>query len=289
VVASSANATRASGDVVAISARAFERDHYLAALLAPAAVRLDLIALAAFAGETGRIAGYVSEPMLGEIRLQWWRDAVDGFAAGCGSIGHPVADALGDTVRRHGLSPAHLHGMIDAHAARLVDAPFADTAALSDNFAACEGAYFTLAHHIATGRRDGLTADAFRDAGCAYGLARLLIELPATLAQGRWLLPLDLSHAHGVSIEALGPGHTPSGFVNLINALSDTSRTSALRVRAQVGSGHGRLSPALLPLALVRPYLSVSQRVGLRPFEVHDVMPLRRIWAIWQAHLTGRI
>ena len=40
-------------DVVRLGARAFERDRYLAALLAPHGVRDDLIALAAFAGEPG--------------------------------------------------------------------------------------------------------------------------------------------------------------------------------------------------------------------------------------------
>ena len=63
-----------SDDVIRLAARAYERDRYLAALLSPAARRDDLLVLAAFAGDVGRIASSVSEPMMGAIRLQWWRD-----------------------------------------------------------------------------------------------------------------------------------------------------------------------------------------------------------------------
>ena len=40
-------------------------------------------------------AELVSEPGLGDIRLQWWRDAIDRAANG-EATGHPVADAVGD-------------------------------------------------------------------------------------------------------------------------------------------------------------------------------------------------
>ena len=64
-------------DVVTIAARAHERDRYLAALLGPRPIRRDLIALAAFAGEVGRIPAFVTEPMMGRIRLQWWRERLE--------------------------------------------------------------------------------------------------------------------------------------------------------------------------------------------------------------------
>ena len=56
--------------------RAADRDRYISALLAPADRRLDLMTLYAFDAELARIATTVSEPLLGEIRLQWWRDAL---------------------------------------------------------------------------------------------------------------------------------------------------------------------------------------------------------------------
>ena len=67
----------AGGDPVIASARSGEPDRYLAALLAPPAARADLLALAAFASELARVPSLVTrEPTMGEIRLQWWRDAL---------------------------------------------------------------------------------------------------------------------------------------------------------------------------------------------------------------------
>ena len=64
------------------AARANEYDRYLAALLAPKAARPGLIALAAFQGEVARAVETVNEPIMGEIRLQWWRDALPGLRDG---------------------------------------------------------------------------------------------------------------------------------------------------------------------------------------------------------------
>ena len=69
--------------------RELDRDRYIADLFAPAAARKHLFALHAFSAEVARIRDTVSDPVLGEIRLQWWRDAL---IAGGG--GHPVASAL---------------------------------------------------------------------------------------------------------------------------------------------------------------------------------------------------
>ncbi|MEO1710902.1 MAG: squalene/phytoene synthase family protein, partial [Pseudomonadota bacterium] len=76
-------------DAVAQSARAHEFDLYLTALLMPAAVRADAIAIAAFVGELNRVPMFVSEPLIGEIRLQWWRDALEAGVDGKQS-GNPI-------------------------------------------------------------------------------------------------------------------------------------------------------------------------------------------------------
>ena len=88
----------AERDAIAASARAGEPDRYLAALLAPPSARPHLLALAAFLGELARVPARVTrEPAMGQIRLQWWRDAI---AAPAGArTGNPVADALRATIR----------------------------------------------------------------------------------------------------------------------------------------------------------------------------------------------
>src|SRR5690606_14509547 len=73
--------------------RSHDRDHWLISLLVPAEARPHLYALYAFNQEIARIREAVSEPMMGMIRLQWWRETVESAAAGTPRE-HPVAEAL---------------------------------------------------------------------------------------------------------------------------------------------------------------------------------------------------
>src|SRR5262245_32170371 len=96
------------------SVRAGDRDRYLMLLFAPTPQRGDLAALAAYNLELARIRDQVTEPTLGLIRFQWWRDALGEIAEGREPRRHQVVLALADVVRRHGLNPELLLAMIDA-------------------------------------------------------------------------------------------------------------------------------------------------------------------------------
>src|ERR671937_1120993 len=87
--------------IVEAAARANALDRFLAARLAPRKARRDLIALAAFMGETARIAATTRQPLVGEMRLQWWRDALS--ATSGEATGNPIAEALRETIERHAL------------------------------------------------------------------------------------------------------------------------------------------------------------------------------------------
>ena len=57
--------------------RDHDRDRYLADLFIPAEIRPHAHALHAFSFEIARVRDVVSEPMPGELRHQWWRDAIE--------------------------------------------------------------------------------------------------------------------------------------------------------------------------------------------------------------------
>ena len=57
--------------------RRHDWDRYLFTLFAPADVREDLFTILAFNTEIARIPDMVSEPLLGQIRLQWWQDSIN--------------------------------------------------------------------------------------------------------------------------------------------------------------------------------------------------------------------
>src|SRR5688572_9786132 len=109
--------------------RAGDKDRFLATLFAPQKYRRALHALYAFNLEIARVREMAREPMPGEIRLQWWRDALLGAGQG-EAASHPVAAALRETAVRYRLPPAALAGLIDARSFDVYDDPMASVADL---------------------------------------------------------------------------------------------------------------------------------------------------------------
>ncbi len=269
-------------------ARAFERDRYLSALLAPRRARDDLVALAAFAGEIARIPASVSEPMLGEIRLQWWRDALGRALGGEGSAtGHPIADALAAALLRHGIGAESIAPLIDAVGERLDDLPFADLAGLRRHLAQWHGGLFEVAWQMLGGT--GAAPGVLRAGGEVYGLARCLVEAPAELAQGRILLPRDLAAGCGISLDAVRQADAAPRWRELNARLAAGAMLHANDVFGSYREADVRVRIAALPLALVRPYLRVSEHADMASLAAHDIAPLTRVWRLWRTSRTGRI
>jgi 15-cis-phytoene synthase len=275
-------------DVVRVAARAFEVDRYLAALLAPKAAREDLIALAAFAGEIARIPLYVTEPMMGRIRLQWWREALEAGADG----GHPIASAIISAISRHSLNAAEFVRLIDAHEMLLEDAPFADDPALRAHFAATDGVLLACAYKVlgpGFGFREGPSAEDQIAAVSAYGLARMLADMPVTLAAGRVLVPRDRLAANHLTPDAVAraaASDTPQ-WQALIADLRREARRLHQRSAATFGALPRSHRAALYHLALVEPYLNASEGRRNEAGAILPVQPLTRVWRLFLARWTG--
>ena len=102
--------------------REHDYDRYISTLYAPEAHRPALAALYAFSHEIARVRAVVSEPLPGEVRMQWWRDLLEKEGVGEAQA-HPVATALLDTIARYKLPIAPLTGLIEARIFDLYDAP----------------------------------------------------------------------------------------------------------------------------------------------------------------------
>ncbi|HEX3495541.1 MAG TPA: squalene/phytoene synthase family protein, partial [Methylocella sp.] len=107
-----------------------DKDRWLASLFVPREPRRHIHALYAFSLEVARVREIVSEPLLGEIRFQWWRDALEGAADAGEAKANPVAAALLDTIARFDLPKAPLLELIFARAAGLYGEPMDSVAAL---------------------------------------------------------------------------------------------------------------------------------------------------------------
>jgi phytoene/squalene synthetase len=162
--------------------RAADKDRFLAALFAPAGLRRHLHALYAFSGEIARVREAAREVLPGEIRLQWWRDALAGQARGEVNA-NPIAAALLDTVAQYALPVEPLLGLIDAHSFDLYDEAMATVAELDAYGRDTEGALMTLgARVLAGGEVPG--AGAAASVGIACAVAHRLRSFPLDVSRG---------------------------------------------------------------------------------------------------------
>lgn len=279
----------ADADAVRSLARAHDQDRYLAALLAPAGARDDLIALAAFAGDLQRIPASVGEPMMGEIRLQWWRDAIEG-AVPDALTGNPVADAIVAAISRHALPPALLLGMIEARSFELYPDPLPDEATLDAYLDRTEGAAFGLACRILGVSDLAAPAQTIQAAGRAYGMAKLLVACTPAASRGRVLLPATRLAAAGVGVDDLLAGRSSPAYVALLRELAQAARGALSKARSGLADLPRGARTALLPIALVEPYLRALEKTGSEPLrQVAEISPLGRVSRLWWAHMSGRI
>lgn len=243
--------------------RQLDRDRFLTTLFAPAGKRGALIALYAFNIEIARVREAVTEPMLGQIRLQWWREAIEGLAKG-ETRGHEVAAALAATWEARDFPADRFISLIDARERDLDETPFEDVAALEAYSEATSSALMMLAGFALAGNAVEEARAAIRPAGIAYALTGLLRALPLHASQGRLFLPLDLMRRHEVDPHRIFAGEVSEGVRAAIGELVSLARTRLLEARA---SGVSReILPALLPASLCDRYLATMSAGDFDPF-----------------------
>lgn len=262
--------------------RAEDRDRWLACLFAPDEKRPHLHALYAFSLELARIREIVSEPLPGEIRMQWWRDALCG--AGRGDVGsHPVAAALIDTVSRFHLPVQALKDLIEGRSFDLYDDPMPTLGDLEGYCGETSSALMRLASLVLNDGRDPGGADAVGHGGVAYALTGLLRALPWHAARGQLYLPADILAAHGVTRQDIVSGQASPGVLAALADLRGHARRHLAASLAAASSLASQARRALVPLGLVEPYLAQMEKPGYEPFKsVIELPQWRRQWALWR-------
>lgn len=260
--------------------RRADKDRFLSALFAPDQRRGDLLALYAFNVEITRIREQVSEPTLGEIRLEWWRGELDRVFAGEPGD-HPVLQCLAGAVETGLLSRQGLDNLMEARRFDLFDDPMPSLNDLEGYLGETSSALMQMAAWILAGEEAGKSAEAAGFAGVAYGLAGLMRALPIHRARGQCYVPADMLRERG-----LAPAHILSGRWSDEMAALFASLTSLARERlaaARESPVPRAALPAFLPACLVDLYLARLERAGPDIFKtVPDVTQLRRQWRLWR-------
>ena len=269
-------------------ARAVDYDRYLSALFAPAGRREALFALIAFNHEIARIPEAVSEPMLGRIRLQWWREVLDAAYAGEPTRRHEVAVPLAEASRVWSLDRAPFEQLLDARESDLEPDGPPDLASL-ERYATATGGALTALMLQASGTVAEPALETAQQVGTAWALIGTLRAAPHAAAQGRVVLPADLLARAGLTTEDVRAGGAFDRFAAVAEPVAHRAAellaTARQSRRAVPRKGRG----VLLIGRLADLYLARLRRAGWDPRDPSlDAGLLRKQVAMLRGALSGR-
>jgi len=255
--------------------RTADPDRYLACLYAPADKRDALATLYAFNAEIAAIRDRIHEPMPGEIRIQWWRDALVGGADA--ASGHPLATALIQVIKSHSLPLSAFDRYLEARIFDLYDDPMPSRTDLEGYCGETSSTVIQLAAFILDPQAAAKFAAAAGHAGCAVAIAGMVRMLPLHSRRGQCYFPLDVLAAAGTDRDTLISGQDREAIGRAVEAVAALAREHLTRFSSQVEAMPAALRPAFLPTALVPSYLNAATKRGsTAPDAIADINPLRK-------------
>ena len=269
-------------------ARAADYDRYLSAVFAPAAAREALFALIAFNHEIARIPEAVSEPMLGRIRLQWWREVLDAVYAGEPARRHEVAVPLADAIRAYRLDRAPFDTLLEAREDDLESECPADLAAL-ERYGAATGGSLTELMVRASGADSGPALEAGRQVGTAWALVGTLRAAPHSAAQGRVTLPADLLAEAQLTADDLRAGRGFERFAAVAERVAGRAADLLATARQARRAVPRQCLGVLLIARLTDLYLTQLRRAAWDPRDPRVACgPLRKQASMLRGAVFGR-
>ncbi|MEH2542562.1 MULTISPECIES: phytoene/squalene synthase family protein [unclassified Bradyrhizobium] len=254
---------------------------YASTLFLPQIQRRALLSIYAFNVEILRVREQVSQPLPGEIRLQWWTDMLEGAGRG-GVEGNPVTAELLQTIAEFRLPIEPLSRLIEEHQFDLYNDPMPSMAALEGYVTDTASALFSLAARTAA--QPSVAIDHLsRHAGLAQGMAQVIAALPLDAARRQLFVPLQLLQQHGSGMEQVFSGkQTPQARAAIDQLIGEGQKhlRTAFELLTHVTP---QARPVFLPLAMVRRDLERMSRADVDPFVPHVTSRLRTLWTLWRA------
>jgi len=264
--------------------RSHDFPRYAATLFAPAAERRAMLAVYAFNVEIVRVRDQVSQPLPGEIRLQWWTDMLSGHAHGSAE-GNPVAAELLRAIRDFDLPVEPLSLLVDEHQFDLYNDPMPTMAALEGYLAATRSALFLLAARIMAPPSDAVEHLA-RHAGLAQGIGQIIANLPHDAAHRQLFLPQQLLVSHGCRMEDVFAAKETPNLRAVLDQLMNDARQHLATAMSLLPEVPPSARPAFLPLSQARADLKRLSRPGRNPFAPQPASRLRTLWTLWRTSRT---
>jgi phytoene synthase len=239
------------------------------------------LALYAFNVEISRVREQVSQPLPGEMRLQWWNDMLAGTGHG-GIEGNPVAAELQLVIQSRHLPVERLSRLIDEHQFDLYNDPMPTMAALESYLNDTASALFSLGAGIAGDQSDQIEHLA-RHAGLAQGIAQVMAALPRDASRRQLFVPQQVLQQHGSGMEEVFAGRQTPNLRAVLRQLINEARGHLQTAFTLLASVPPEVRPVFLPLALVARDLEQMSRADSDPFVPHVTSRFRTLWTLWRA------
>ena len=247
------------------SAREFDPDRFYAALFAPAEKREALFALIAFNYEVARLREIISEPLIGEMRLAWWQEAIDDIEAARAPRSHPVAQALDAAYRSAPFSLDGMRQLTEARSFDLHNDAMADIDALLSYACASGGNLARLMAEVllSTSDQSSVQLAGATAAGTSWALTGIIRSLRIHASRGQMFLPARELGARGVSSSSVLAGTVSGGLQVVIKEITDLARIERDKARkVQFGAA----LPAVMYCAQLPSYWRRMTRMDFDPF-----------------------
>lgn len=264
-----------------------DRDRYLASLVLPQTYRAAIQSLYAFNADIAAIPSRVSEPAPGEIRLQWWHDALEG--AGHGEVSqNPLAAALIDTIKQFQLPTGPLLRMIAARRFDLYQDPMPNLQTFEGYAGETCSVLYQYAAMILADGAEPESGDAAGHLGVAHTLIGHMRAFGFNAARGRIYLPLSVFTAHGVTDQQILTGTPSPGIAHAISQLHETAADHLQKTELAIRQSPKSQRAAFAHLCLLRRQLKYLNRMD-NPFAVpYNYPDWRKIIAlIWWSASSG--
>jgi len=248
--------------------KTYDYDRFLTSLFAPVSARDDLFALYAFNHEIAKIREVVSEPMLGEIRLQWWRESIKGIYKN-EPRNHEAVLPLSGAIHQHNLSKKLFLNIIDARASDIYDENPKTLVDFEQYLGATSGNLMRIAAAI-TGGRDQELSDLAYDMGLVWGLVGSIRSIGYHISLNKLSLPQDLMDLHGVNKRDIFSCTHNDNIKSLIKALCDAAQGHLNQIATGKKIITKQTKTIFLLSSLSRSYLNMIKKSGYNPFKINE-------------------
>lgn len=246
--------------------KANDKDRYFASLVLPEPQREAIQALYAFNADVASVRDRAREPAPGEIRLQWWVDAIKGDGHGAVRA-NPIADRLLTAIETYKLPAAvALQRLIAARRFDLYDDAMPDVQSFEGYAGETVSVLYQLSAMILNGGAEIETGDAAGHLGVAQALIGHLRAFGLNASRGRIFLPWSIFAANGVGENELFAGQVSEGLLAAYAQVIDLARGHLDKAEAAIAQLPRALRPAFAQVALQRIYLKQVERHSATPF-----------------------